>query len=54
MHSNNANPEEKTAKIIIVGESGVGKTSLLLRFCQGTFILDTKAIISKITFVNCS
>ncbi len=32
-------------KIIVLGESGVGKTSLLLRFVERKFTLNTKSTI---------
>ncbi|ESO02106.1 hypothetical protein HELRODRAFT_161341 [Helobdella robusta] len=34
-----------TLKILIIGESGVGKSSLLLRFCEDTFDPDQSATI---------
>jgi len=38
---------EPTAKIIVLGNSDVGKTSLLLRFCQHTFYEQVKSTIGK-------
>ena len=32
-------------KIVIVGDTSVGKTNLLLRYCKDTFVPDTKATI---------
>ncbi len=45
--SKNPEPQEKTAKIIIIGDSGTGKTSLMIRFCQDTFIPTVQATIGK-------
>uniref|UniRef100_A0A1Y1LLA7 Uncharacterized protein n=1 Tax=Photinus pyralis TaxID=7054 RepID=A0A1Y1LLA7_PHOPY len=35
----------KTFKIIVVGDSNVGKTSLTYRFCEGKFIESSEATI---------
>ncbi len=35
------------AKLLIIGESGVGKTCLLLRFCEGQFTTTHIATIGK-------
>ncbi len=31
------NDADYTVKIVIVGDSGVGKTNILYRFCEGQF-----------------
>ena len=36
---------DKLLKLIIVGDSGVGKTNLLTRFTEGKFNLESKATI---------
>lgn len=35
----------KTYKIIVVGDSNVGKTSLTYRFCEGNFLSNAEATI---------
>lgn len=35
------------AKILIIGDSGVGKTCLLLRFCENSFTTSHLATIGK-------
>lgn len=35
----------KTYKIIVVGDSNVGKTSLTYRFCEGKFLANSEATI---------
>lgn len=32
-----SNPQDIVAKVIIVGDSGVGKTNLLTQYCEGIF-----------------
>jgi len=41
-----------TLKILIIGESGVGKSSLLLRFTDDTFDPELAATIGKPVFKN--
>nr|XP_020760549.1 ras-related protein Rab-22A-like [Odocoileus virginianus texanus] len=41
-----------TLKILIIGESGVGKSSLLLRFTDDTFDPELAATIGKPMFKN--
>lgn len=42
----NTNPNHmKTYKIIVVGDSNVGKTSLTYRFCEGKFLDSPEATI---------
>uniref|UniRef100_A0A8W4FEL8 Uncharacterized protein n=1 Tax=Sus scrofa TaxID=9823 RepID=A0A8W4FEL8_PIG len=41
-----------TLKILTIGESGVGKPSLLLRFTDDTFDLELAATIGKPVFKN--
>lgn len=35
------------AKLLIIGDSGVGKTCLLLRFCENSFTTSHLATIGK-------
>ena len=42
--ANKAN-RRRTFKIIVIGDSGVGKTCLTFRFCAGHFPGDTEATI---------
>ena len=35
-------------KLLMLGESGVGKTSLLLRFTEGRYVSDIKNSIGKV------
>lgn len=38
-------PQKRVFKIIVVGDSNVGKTCLTYRFCEGKFPLRTEATI---------
>lgn len=38
-------------KIVFLGDQGVGKSSLILRFTQDTF--DVKYMVSNYTFADC-
>lgn len=40
-----ASPQKRVFKIIVVGDSCVGKTCLTYRFCEGKFPLRTEATI---------
>ncbi len=42
--SNAQDPVTATAKIFIVGDFGVGKTSLITRYWEGAFFEDTKPL----------
>ena len=42
---NGKEPQQKTVSILTVGETQVGKTSLILRFIDRVFYYDTKATI---------
>ena len=44
--------EEYKFKIIIVGDTGVGKTNLVKRFVQNTFSLNTQATVGVEFFSN--
>ena len=44
-HSLNAGPTKTMVKFILLGECGVGKTSILNRFCDGRFTRNTSATI---------
>ncbi len=35
------------AKILVIGDSGVGKTNILLRFCQNNFMTSHLTTIGK-------
>jgi len=39
--------EELTCKIIIVGDCGVGKTCIMNRFCQGSYLMQNSTIGKK-------
>eukprot|EP00759_Apiculatamorpha_spiralis_P030578 PhF_6_TR32189/c1_g1_i2/m.47811/K06109/RAB13; Ras-related protein Rab-13 len=42
--SSSTNPTPRTLKFIVLGDAGVGKTSLLARFCSGRFITFSSTI----------
>lgn len=42
---------ELSCKVIIVGDSGVGKTSLLNRFCRGSYSEYNSVTVGKIIIV---
>lgn len=48
-YSKNENREEEfydyVCKIVLVGESGVGKTNILSRFCRDEFLADSKSTL---------
>ena len=44
--------EEYKFKIIVVGDSGVGKTNLVKRFIQNTFSLNTEATVGVSFFTS--
>ena len=51
-----AKPKSNTLKYLVIGDSGVGKTSLLLRFCENTFqtdYLSTIGVDFKIKRIEC-
>lgn len=37
------------AKLLIIGDSGVGKTNILLRFCENNFMTSHLTTIGKIS-----
>jgi GTPase SAR1 family protein len=39
-------------KLLIVGDSGVGKTNMLLKFCENCFHESHLSTIGKLRFVN--
>ncbi|KAK8807451.1 hypothetical protein WA158_004218 [Blastocystis sp. Blastoise] len=45
MNSNTVNPEIKTAKIVFLGDTSVGKTSVTTRFVRDTFNQGTESTI---------
>ena len=45
--SKQPNAYDFLAKILIIGDSGVGKTCLLLRFCENNFTTSHLATIGK-------
>jgi len=45
------NQYDYLAKILIVGNSGVGKTNLLLKFCQNLFTLSHITTIGLYFFI---
>lgn len=53
------NARTMDAKVVVLGGQGVGKTSLVVRYVQGTFLSDTKSTIGasffthKMTLDNC-
>lgn len=42
------------AKILIIGDSGVGKTNILLRFCENNFLTSHLSTIGKHSFTQVS
>lgn len=49
--------QEKIFKVIVIGDSNVGKTSLTYKFCEGIFLDSTEATIgvdfrSKILWID--
>jgi len=40
-----ASPTKNNFKVVFLGKSGVGKTSITLRFCRDTFQVGTEATI---------
>ena len=43
--TNNNTKEEYKFKVVVVGDSGVGKTNLIRRFVHDTFSKDSKATV---------
>ena len=39
-------------KVVIVGESGVGKTTLMLSYIQDLIILDAKPTVGKLALIQ--
>ena len=52
MATKGSNAYDFLAKVLIIGDSGVGKTCLLLRFCENNFTTSHLATIGNISFVN--
>lgn len=40
------------AKLLIIGDSGVGKTNILLRFCENNFLTSHLTTIGKSTIIK--
>ena len=45
MYNENTIALDFIAKVVVIGESGVGKTNILSRFCKNEFLLDTRSTI---------
>jgi len=48
--SKGSNAYDFLAKVLIIGDSGVGKTCLLLRFCENNFTTSHLATIGNFYF----
>ncbi|MFX1452419.1 MAG: GTP-binding protein, partial [Promethearchaeota archaeon] len=44
--------KKKVFKIVVLGEAGVGKTSLVRRYCEGTFLEGYKTTIGSDFYVK--
>ena len=40
------------AKLLIIGDSGVGKTNVLLRFCENSFLTSHLTTIGKVCIMK--
>lgn len=45
LHNTSQNKQKRVFKIIVVGDSNVGKTCLTYRFCEGKFLDKSEATI---------